>query len=377
MARKDGPTPDDLESSSQYESARSGVDDYFGRGFDDGEALDSVRLNDFEPDEESPFLRGQKRVPVRRGPIPKKTAKWLKTTLLGVTIACGLGAALWGARYYAERAPRFVVNSSDAIEIAGNRNAAREDILGVFGGDISRNIFKIPLDERKRKLEEIPWIESASVMRYLPNRLAVVVKERTPVAIVQTDSRIALIDATGAVMDMPDQSNYSFPVLTGFSESDPISTRAARVQIYLAIVRDLDSGGRGYSKDLSEVDVTNPEDIRITVAQGNAVVHMEKKNFPQEDKFLQQYTKYLEILPQCRSRFGQAAIDVDTRFDSQTPCRITAGSSPADDNVVPSAPDAVQVQPQQTQATEDAGPAVGRPATNSQPGKPKWHRKKH
>ena len=38
---------------------------------------------DLDAEEESPFLRGQKRVPVRLGAIPRKTAKRLKYAVLG------------------------------------------------------------------------------------------------------------------------------------------------------------------------------------------------------------------------------------------------------------------------------------------------------
>ena len=39
--------------------------------------LDDARLVDLDVDEESPFLRGQKRVSARRSSLPKKTANWL------------------------------------------------------------------------------------------------------------------------------------------------------------------------------------------------------------------------------------------------------------------------------------------------------------
>lgn len=384
MARKNDPNSDDLEFSSQSGSARSGVGDYPGREFDNGEDFDSARLMDVEPEQESPFLRAQKRVPVRRGPIPKKTAKWLRTVAIGLAVTCGAGAVLWSIRHYALKAPQFAMaSSSDEIQITGNRNATREDVLAVFGEDISRNVFRIPLEERKRKLEEIPWIESAMVMRFLPNRVAVVVKERTPVGIVQTESRFALIDANGVLMDISAGAKYSFPVLTGFSESDPLSTRAARVRIYMALVRDLDSEGKGYSQDLSEVDVTNPEDIRITVSQGSAVLHMGKKKFPQEDKFLEQYSKYLEVLPQCRARFGTAAVDVDTRFDGQTPCR-PADRASASIDVTPGGTEPIgknadeSVKVQESAVTAVVHKATNRPTRSIlATKKPRWRAKRH
>ena len=61
----------------------------------------------------------------------------------------------------------------------------------------------MPLEQRKKQLEQIPWVQSASVMRLLPNRLKIVIHERTPVAFVEINSHIELIDASGVIMDMP------------------------------------------------------------------------------------------------------------------------------------------------------------------------------
>ncbi len=47
------------------------------------EELDDARLLDLDAEQESPFLRGQKRVSVRRGTIPKKTATGLAWTAPG------------------------------------------------------------------------------------------------------------------------------------------------------------------------------------------------------------------------------------------------------------------------------------------------------
>ena len=41
------------------------------------EDMDDARLVDLDVDEESPFLRGQKRVSARRSSLPKKTANRL------------------------------------------------------------------------------------------------------------------------------------------------------------------------------------------------------------------------------------------------------------------------------------------------------------
>ncbi|HEV2113216.1 MAG TPA: FtsQ-type POTRA domain-containing protein, partial [Terriglobales bacterium] len=158
---------------------------------------------DLEFEEESPFLRGQRRVPPRRGPLPKKAANRVKLAAisLAVLVACGAVAAL--LYNYGTGSWRFRIDSSDNLEIEGVQNVTRAQVMEIFGGDIGRNIFYVPLAERKKQLEEIPWVESAAVMRLLPNRIKVQVTERTPVAFVSIGSKVSLIDASGVIMEMP------------------------------------------------------------------------------------------------------------------------------------------------------------------------------
>ena len=124
------------------------------------EELDDARLVDLDVDEESPFLRGQKRVS-----LPKKAAHRLLWASL-VVILLGVSALAADALYhYGEHSWRFRIDSSDNIDVSGIANVSKAQIMEVLGADIGRNIFFVPLAQQKTQLEQIPWVESASVMR--------------------------------------------------------------------------------------------------------------------------------------------------------------------------------------------------------------------
>src|SRR5581483_3308983 len=129
------------------------------------EELDDARLLDLDAEKESPFLRAQKRVSVRRSPLPKKTAARLLWAAIALAAlgATALGAAMFYK--YEEHSWRFRLDSSDNIEMAGLSNVTRSQVMEVMGGDIGRNIFFIPLDQRQKQLQQIPWVAAASVMR--------------------------------------------------------------------------------------------------------------------------------------------------------------------------------------------------------------------
>src|ERR1700688_2870611 len=240
------------------------------------EELDDARLVDLDVDEESPSRRGKKRVAARRSSIPKKTASRLMWAFLAAAILFVAAIVAASLYEYGERSWRFRVESSDNIEVTGMQNVTKQQIMEVMGADIGRNIFFIPLAQQKAQLEQIPWVESASVMRFVPNRLEVEVHERTPVAFARVGPRMSLIDAGGTLMELSPKHKYSFPVILGMNPGEPLSTRAPRMKTYSEMLAELDSGGARYSQDLSEVDLTDLEDVKVRVndAAGDVLLHL-------------------------------------------------------------------------------------------------------
>lgn len=329
MARKGSPTilqeelyPPSAESSrseySRSENSRSESSradrSRASRSHDDSprESLDDARLVDLDVDEESPFLRAQKRVSARRSAIPKKTAGRLLWAGIVAAILFVLALLAGGLYHYGERSWRFRVESSDNIEITGMENATKAQIMEVIGADIGRNIFFIPLGQQKAQLEQIPWVESASVMRFVPNRLKVEIHERTPIAFARLGPRIELIDAGGTLMELPRNHKYSFPVILGMNPGEPLSTRAPRMKAYNDLVQQLDSDGAHYSQDLSEVDLSDLDDLKVRVndSAGDVLVELGSNDY------LKRYKTYVGHVREWRQQF-QKLESVNLRYDNQ------------------------------------------------------------
>ncbi|HLM80556.1 MAG TPA: FtsQ-type POTRA domain-containing protein [Terriglobales bacterium] len=278
------------------------------------EPFDDARLVDLEAEQESPFLRGQKRVSVRRGSLPQKTANRLMWVAAALVVLAILGAAGLGLYRYGKHSWRFRIDSSDQIEVTGAEHVAHAQIMEVMGGDIGRNIFFVPLAQRKQQLEQIPWVESASVMRFVPNRLRIEIHERTPVAFARIGAHISLIDAGGTLMELAPggKHKYSFAVIAGMNAGEPLSTRAGRMKNYNELVRELDSGGARYSQELSEVDLSDSEDVKVLAADSNGevLVHLGSGNY------LQRYRTYVTHVQQWRQQFDKLE-SVDLRYDGQ------------------------------------------------------------
>jgi cell division protein FtsQ len=115
-------------------------------------------------------------------------------------------------------------------------------------------------------------------------------------------------------MDLPAGAarKYSFPVIIGIADSEPLSTRAARMKIYAQLVRELDSGGANYSHALSDVDLSVPEDVKVTVADpnGEVLVHLGSSDY------LERFKVYVVHVQEWRQQF-QKVRSVDLRYDRQ------------------------------------------------------------
>ncbi len=240
----------------------------------------------------------------------------------------GLTASAYLLKTWLSRDGRFRINGADNIETTGLTQVSRAQTLPVFGEDIGRNVFFVPLGERREQLEEIPWIERATVMRLLPNRIRVSVVERQPVAFARQGQQIGLVDANGVLLTMPAammaQQHYSFPVVTGIDAGDSIDSRKTRMKVFQRLLAELDANGQKFSTQISEIDLTDPEDARVLMPEQGADV---LAHFG-EDHFLERYQRYKAHISEWRQQYPKLEA-VDLRYDRQAVLEMAAGTDVA------------------------------------------------
>jgi len=285
---------------------------------------DKKRVAEFDVEDE-PFLRSSRRVAVRRGLLPR--SRWGKIGFVcgAVALAGELAWLAMAARNFAAHDPRFRIDSSDNIQILGNSEVTKAELLSVFGGDMGRNVFFIPLNQRRSALERLPWVETATVMRLLPDQLRVAVVERTPVAFVSDGNETGLVDANGVLLPMDAKTmaakHYSFPVLTGIAATDAASTRAARMKIYRRFLTELDSGGEKLSSQLSEVHLSDPDDVQVVPSdESELLLHLG------DSDFLARWRNYQQHLAEWKAQYPRLA-SVDLRYEREVVLKMQEGAS--------------------------------------------------
>jgi cell division protein FtsQ len=300
---------------------------------------------------------------------PASTVGRVFLTAAALVVLSGFTMAGLVLARYLERDARFRIAGSSNIQATGLAELSRADLMPVFGEDIGRNVFFVHLDDRRRALESIPWIEHATVMRVLPDQIRVSVVERKPVAFTQNGQTIGLVDANGVLLAMAAKTmaerHYSFPVVTGIDPGDSAESRRARVAVYLRLMAELDANGKHNSEQISEIDLTDPEDARVLMpGQGTDIlVHLGEQNF------LERFERYKANIAGWRQQYPHLK-SVDLRFDDDMGRAILQMESGAE------TPEAAGSAAPDTKAKSDTAkkPSTGKPAAKkNKPAQDKKH----
>ena len=216
-------------------------------------------------DDEPRYLRRQKPVEIRR----RKLSGHGWTFYRRVLLSTATGAAITVGAYHGTRfllyAPSMLLLRPEQIELTGNHVVTREAVLKQFVEDRNRSVLRMSLDLRRSQLEQIPWIESATVERILPNRIRIELTERTPIAFVRNGDEVALIDPHGVILDRPRDADFQFPIVSGVSEDLPRDQREKRIELYQEFMKDIELVRGGASENVSEVDLSVPRDVRVVM----------------------------------------------------------------------------------------------------------------
>lgn len=268
-------------------------------------------------DDEPRYLRRQKPVEIRRKKFGAKNWSLYRRFSLWVLTAAAVAVVCFFAADFALHSQQVLLKKTDQIELLGNHTVARDAVVNVFYPDREHSVLTIPLNKRRSQIEQIGWVESASVQRILPNRLRVEVTERTPIAFVRNGGEISLIDAHGVILDRRADQDMRFPIISGVSDSLPRDERERRMQTYQELIRALDVVHAGSSDLLSEVDLSNPKNVRIVMAgiPGVSATQAVNIKFGGGD-FVSKYRMLVDNFAQWQANAG-CVHSVDLQFTRQ------------------------------------------------------------
>ncbi|MEI9976557.1 MAG: hypothetical protein WDO73_33580 [Ignavibacteriota bacterium] len=101
----------------------------------------------------------------------KETPKVRKALWRAAAIAAALatctGVCVYLVHRYLINDPKFVLSHDrrEALTIDGLHYGSRSKVQHIFAQDADHSVFAVPLDERRRRLLAIDWVQDAAVSR--------------------------------------------------------------------------------------------------------------------------------------------------------------------------------------------------------------------
>src|SRR5260370_18688189 len=184
-------------------------------------------------------------VEIRKRKFSRKTWPLYRRVLMGGIATIVSGLALYQAGHYFLLSPGVRVGGGDQSESRGKRFVPPGAIVEKFSADMHRSVVRVPLAERRKALESLPWVEHAHVQRVLPNRIRVEITERTPVAFLRGANELALMDVYGMILERPVEGEFRSPVVSGVGESMSRDVRGQRMRLFVQFMPALEQARPG------------------------------------------------------------------------------------------------------------------------------------
>jgi len=279
-------------------------------------------------DEEPKYLRRQKPLEIKRRKFGRRAWK----TYLRVTFGIGVGIAgaclAYACGHFLFASPQMSLVHSAQIELTGNQYVSRGNVVAIFKADQGHSVLLIPLNERRRQIEALPWVAQALVRRALPDHIEVEISERAPIAFLRQGSDLALVDIHGVILERPLKANFHFPVVTGIRDDMTPEERERRMQLFAGFTQQVELARARAMEQVSEVDLSDASDLRASISGLNGQVGFSLSNsstaqsdlpvlvhFGNSD-FEAKYRTLLDNIAQWRAKTGRVE-SVDLRFDGE------------------------------------------------------------
>lgn len=210
--------------------------------------------------------------------------------MLALLMGAGTGgwfAWKWAARKAFAENPRF--NIQRIVVENPNGILPADFLIQASGVQPGQNLFALNLEQLRRELEWISLVERAEVRRDLPDTFSLRILERKPVLrfavyfpTPQGSKQTTLyLDKAGQVIELPAAvrdglSRYAkLPWLTGLKAHDVRVGRAVtapELQEALKLLAEWELSAASELFELTQVDVSRPQQIALVNRQGSVVV---------------------------------------------------------------------------------------------------------
>ena len=221
---------------------------------------------------------------------------------LGTLLAAGLVA------FWVLSSPRFLITE---VTVTGAGRLRPEDVAAASGIGPGTNFFRLDRDAVVARLETLPLVRRADLVRRFPNQVTLAIEERRPFTLVHA-GQLHWIDEQGVNLG-PESRAVALraPVLTGLAPSDLAGDGGVspRVAAGVSLLRMLLRSETGLIQQISEIDVSRPDGPVLYTVDGVEVRLG-------ADDWEGRLARLQGVLAQLRAG-GEAVGAIDLRFRDQ------------------------------------------------------------
>jgi cell division protein FtsQ len=241
----------------------------------------------------------------RRGRRAARVARLTGLALLALLILTGSAAA----GHWLLTAPMFAVA---LVEVEGVARVTVDRVRGAAAIAPGTNVWRLDPAAVASRVETVPEIRRAEVIRRFPNRVLILVEERRPFTLVHA-GRLHWLDEEGRVLDEAREAVVpSVPVVSGLSDAELVTMRtdpSPRARDAVALIRVLLRSGSALAAEISEIDVSRGDGPVLYTVDGVEVRLG-------QDEWEERLARLERILTQV-GRDGEVVRAIDLRFRDQ------------------------------------------------------------
>jgi cell division septal protein FtsQ len=179
--------------------------------------------------------------------------------LVIVAAVASIPAAIGAAGWWLFTSPHFAVRD---VEVRGAHVVSTERVVEAAGIAPGTSLFRLDPRAVVERVQALPEVQRADVIRELPNRVTVMIEERKPFTLVHA-GRLHWIDEGGHVIGRESQAVASpAPVISGLDESELLSmssTPNGKARDAIRLIRTLLRSGGALATEISEIDMSRPD----------------------------------------------------------------------------------------------------------------------
>lgn len=179
----------------------------------------------------------------------------------------------------------------DTILIEGNERFSDDRIIAMIDLPEQAHILTVDKQQITEQIEQEAYLRVDSIDIQLPDTIAVTVTEKTPSALIEYSGSVLLVDAELSVLEM-DGSAYigKLPHISGVSVEAVNPGRQIgcadeyKVSVTTEILKSLSV--QGVLDDLSDIDLTDLNDIRMQTDQGIDIAFGQAERYDEKTKWI-------------------------------------------------------------------------------------------